>query len=309
MAPVKIAVVGVGSLGSIHIRELLKFPDLYIPIAITSSKTTLLPASQVRVIDYSSPSSLASAVQGVHTIINTAFPSASSIQEFLAGQLRLIQAADEAGVKRYIPSEWAMNKKVNQYIQLYGFKDPIMEALRKTKMEFTAVRPGIYMNFFAFGSPKERVVEDAFDGVRYNPYVVNIEDGTANNPGTGNDLVTFTKAQEIAVMTVKLLALEKWEEESGVVGSTMSYNEVIKLAEKLTGKKFNVTYIPKEQLEAQKAELEKGLPETLFQHFVVEGFLAAIKLGGDASVKPTLNQRLGNPKLTTVEEFLQRWWA
>ncbi|KAH8930278.1 NAD(P)-binding protein [Atractiella rhizophila] len=228
---------------------------------------------------------------------------------FLEGQLRLVQAADEAGVKRYIPSEWAMSKEMNQYIQLYAFKDPVIEALRKTKMEFTAVRPGIYMNFFAFGSPKERVVEDAYDGVRYHPYVVNIADGTANIPGTGNELVTFTKAQEIAVMVVKMLALEKWGEESGIVGSTMSYNEVVKLAEKFTGKKFNVTYTSQEQLEAQKAELEKGLPENYFQHFVVEGFLGAVKLGGGASVEPTLNQRLGNPKLTTVEEFLERWWA
>ncbi|KAH8924686.1 hypothetical protein BT69DRAFT_1280313 [Atractiella rhizophila] len=60
MAPKQVALVGAGSLGSMILRELLKVPDLYTPIILTRkpSSRTDVPASQIRVIDYTSSSSL-----------------------------------------------------------------------------------------------------------------------------------------------------------------------------------------------------------------------------------------------------------
>ncbi|KAH8924452.1 NAD(P)-binding protein, partial [Atractiella rhizophila] len=308
MAPKQVALVGAGSLGSMILRELLKVPDLYTPIILTRkpSSRTDVPASQIRVIDYTSSSSLETALQGVWAVINTAVPYPDG-SDYFGGQMNLIHAAKRAGVKRYVPSEFTGSRQSNNLITAFKIKNVIVDELKKTSLEWTAFRAGLYMNLLAFGSKKERVIEDAFDGVRPFAMYVNIGEGTATIPGTGDEPVIFTLAQDIGKIVVQALALEKWEEDSWIPGTKSTYNEVVKLAEEITGRKFTVTYESVEELEGRLEETKKD-PSNFMAQFMVEASLCIIKRVNE-TYDDKLVSKLGNPDIVQLRAFLERWWG
>lgn len=76
----------------------------------------------VRTVDYTDHSSLVPALQGVHTVISTI--SAHFPEEQYKSEIALLEAAKEAGVKRFAPSEYA--GKVCRWISCF-----VLELCRK----------------------------------------------------------------------------------------------------------------------------------------------------------------------------------
>lgn len=76
------------------------------PIVLSRSSKSIPdnPNVEVRMVDYSSHSSLVPALQDIHTVIVTLTDPEPT--EFVASQLALLKAAKEAGVRRFAPSEW-----------------------------------------------------------------------------------------------------------------------------------------------------------------------------------------------------------
>lgn len=77
------------------------------PIVLSRSSKPIPdnPHVEVRVVDYSNHSTLVSALQDIHTVIVTLV--SPDLKEIVVSQLALLEAAKEAGVKRFAPSEWA----------------------------------------------------------------------------------------------------------------------------------------------------------------------------------------------------------
>lgn len=67
--------------------------------------------------------------------------------------------------------------------------------------------------------------------------------GTANIPGDGTAKITFTSAQDTGKFVAASLDLDRWEEVSGIVGQTTTWNEVVDVADAITGKRFLRTYL------------------------------------------------------------------
>lgn len=81
--------------------------------------------------------------------------------------------------------------------------------------------------------------------------------GTVYIPGDAAEKATFTSAQDTANSVAASLDLDKWEDVSGIVGETTTWNEVIDVAEKITGKKFQRTYLKEGVSETAKKLLER----------------------------------------------------
>ena len=95
----------------------------------------------VSVVDYSSAQSLETALQGVHTVISCIW---SLGPDFGTSQLALLKAAEDAGVKRFVPSDWATDHYGS--VNVYTAKTTLWNAVKTSGLEYTRFINGIWMN-------------------------------------------------------------------------------------------------------------------------------------------------------------------
>lgn len=72
----------------------------------------------------------------------------------------------------------------------------------------------------------------------FTPVLVtlDIHNRDAGIPGSGNTPVIFTSTKDVGKFLVASVVLEKWNRKRLVVGDRKSWNEVLAIAEKVTGK-------------------------------------------------------------------------
>lgn len=107
-----------------------------------------------------------------------------------------------------------------------------------------------------------------FDGgLPYPPAGINVADGTATIPGTGEEGVSVTHREDIGKYVAAILKHSDITENKiiRVAGDTATTNQLLKLFEKKTGKKFNVTYRPADEIDRVAQEgLKSGDLGTYF---------------------------------------------
>ncbi|KAF8997885.1 hypothetical protein BDQ17DRAFT_1411253 [Cyathus striatus] len=117
------------------------------------------------------------ALQGVHTVISTLFtPEDTSPTD------SLLEGAKAAGVKQFIPSEFALAKEGNPNIALYSTKISYWEKAKGSGIEYTS-RP-----------------------LRLAPFVIDVKERKADIPGTGDVKIMFATVADIG---------KYWPEEMG----------------------------------------------------------------------------------------------
>lgn len=67
-------------------------------------------------------------------------------------QLALLKAAQEAGCKRFAPSEYA--GQGYEGVDMYAGKAEVFEAVKASGLEFTRFNCGLFMSVLATGTPK-----------------------------------------------------------------------------------------------------------------------------------------------------------
>jgi hypothetical protein len=77
--------------------------------------------------------------------------------------------------------------------------------------------------------------------------------------------VVFTDRRDVAKFVVATLDLDHWEPDSFLVGEKKSYREVLALAERITGQKFQRSHISIEEI--QKVLDSHPDPRTQFYEF------------------------------------------
>lgn len=70
------------------------------------------------------------------------------------------------------------------------------------------------------------------------PYIVDLSTLQAEIPGSGDDKLAFTRAEDVGTFVAKLVDLPKWPQESTVAGTIGSFNYIVELAEKIIGSGF-----------------------------------------------------------------------
>ncbi|KAE8155068.1 hypothetical protein BDV25DRAFT_126216 [Aspergillus avenaceus] len=211
--------------------------------------------------------------------------------------------------KRFVPSGYAIpypQRALEFLPQLNDYFEAIYE-LRRSGLEWTVFHNGIFLDYF--GTPA------LTSYLKPNVFVIDMEHKVAAIPGDGNTPVTFTYTFDLARFIVASLDLEKWDEESRVIGDEKTFNEFVALAEEARGSKFQVFYDDVEKLQRSEITelpghkaLYKQIPKESFQWFtsIFERFTA----DGTSHIARagSLNERFPDIKPLSVKNMLDRYW-
>jgi len=232
------AVVGAGAIGSFIIRQLLtdKAAGTVNDVVVLTregSKTTVGSGAKLITVDYSNKESVKKALTGVDVVISTIPATAIEVQPGIA------EAAKEAGVKQFVPSEFG-GPTEGETEGHQGAKANVQEQLK------------------AIGIPYTLFYTGGFSDYLWMPFLgLDVTSGKVTVGGDGSNPIRFTSRPDIArylshVLT-HLPADQLKNRSFNISGDTKSFNEIFKEYEAKTGKKVEVTYIPVSELDAQVA--------------------------------------------------------
>ncbi|OAA59643.1 NAD(P)-binding domain protein [Niveomyces insectorum RCEF 264] len=256
------------------------------------------------VVDYGDVAGTAKllASNNIGTIVST-----MSIVNKEAGdaQINLVNAAVASGtVKRFVASDWGVEHTPEA--PMYPFRHASIDALKKTKLEWTYVINGYFLDYFGMPHIKSYLTPMAF--------AIDIANKTAGIPGTGNDVVPLTYSFDVAKFVAKLLELPRWDETTYCYGDRLTLNEILALAEKVRGTKFTVTYDPPEKL--AKGEITE-LPAHIqtypfFPKQALQGFLALFGryiIAGQVALplEKTLNAKFPDVQTAKAADIVGAW--
>lgn len=295
---------------------------------------------QIAAVDYTSVDSLTTVLKGqaVHTLVSvTSAVDGTQAQT----QINLLQAALRAGCKRYAPSQWGFGPKGWDDVESIqwvsqGVRDECTK--HRDQIEIAYFNQGSFMNYIGhgiFATPEpDHVGDEALakyrsgagyklgeDGAcqglhRQGPladksgaYLVGLKNGIAELPvkdDGGWPRITFTSLRDVGKFVAAALDLPEWEEEMGMSGDTLTMGELLDCAEAVTGRKFKVTLLKRQDL------LER-LANTSYDDFMARLWLdfnlAYVRDRDDETVlRPTLNRLCPAVKPVSVREYMEKHW-
>lgn len=229
--------------------------------------------------------SLDAACRGAEAVVTTASSTLSrqagdSIESVdQQGQLNLIEAAESAGVKRFILVSFP---EAPIDFPLQSAKRAVEARLRRGRMTYTILQPTCFAEIWL--SPAL-----GFD----------VANATARICGSGQNKLSWISFQDVAKFAVA--ALDNSRAANAVIKlggpEALSPLEVVRLAEQVAGRKFSVQHVPEEALRAQLREAADSLQRSF-------AGLMLYTAGGDAiEMTGTLRQFPVGP-LKSVREHL-----
>jgi len=232
------AIVGAGTIGSFVIRQFLKDKaagtvDKVVVLTRQGSNTTIEGDAKLIPVDYSNKESIKIALTGIDVVISTISGMA------LGAQAGIAEAAKEAGVKLFVPSEFG-GPTEGETEGLFGAKARVQDQLK------------------AVGIPYALFYTGPFADNLWGPFLnLDVGTGKVSVGGDGNKRISFTSRTDIArylSYVLTHLPSEQLKNRSfTIAGDTKSFNEIFKAYETKTGKKLEVTYIPVSELDAKVA--------------------------------------------------------
>lgn len=236
--------------------------------------------------DLRDPATLQDACQGVDTVITTATttlsmqPGDSIPVTDQQGQLDLVRAARDAGVKRFVMVSIPVALSPSPLVTA---KRTVENAVMSSGMQYTILRPGIYMEIWlspalGFDYPNAKATIYG-EGHAKNPYV-SVGDvaqhvvESLTNPAATNRCFDLSQPQMYSLL------------------------DVVRTFEQATGKTFELTFVPAAALQAQAAAATDPLQESF------AGMMADIATG--VQVDPGETQRVFSLPLVSLEEYVRR---
>jgi hypothetical protein len=116
-------------------------------------------------------------------------------------------------------------------IPTYRYRDTVLQAIKRSGLEYTVFIVGLFMNYFAQGTR-------GLGHLTPIPFpLVDVPRRIADIPGTGNDPISMTRLEDVADCVKSMLDVTngRWPQECRISGSTCTLNEATRIAEKLKG--------------------------------------------------------------------------
>ncbi|KAJ7643118.1 hypothetical protein DFH06DRAFT_602543 [Mycena polygramma] len=250
----------------------------------------------ITAVSYDSQESLIAALKGVHTVISAIGDHARSA----SAQLALVQAAVDAKVTRFVPSGWSgTDGGPEDVVALYRFKQPVLDALRASGMQWSHPENGVFLNYLASGSPKK----GGNASLKELKFFIDVENCTATIPGDGNMKIAYTAVEDVGAFVAKALCVEgPWPETLRIVGARVTHNELVKIVEEVRGNPITVTY-------QSRADLTAALvpnPPSLYVNMATQLSLAL--LDGRFSFEGNFNDKVQHDFIQPAE-FVRKWWG
>jgi uncharacterized protein YbjT (DUF2867 family) len=199
--------------------------------------------AEVVIADFKDPVSLTAACRNVQSVVSTVSSTVSrqagdSIETVdRRGQIALIDAAKAAGVRRFVLVSFN-HQKAPAKCALTEAKDAAEQHLMKSGMEYTILRPSVFMEVWL--SPAL-----GFDAAA----------GTATIYGAGKNPISWISLFDVAAFAAEVVENPSARNEIIEIGGpdALAPLEVVRIFEETTGRKFNVQHVPEEALQAQRA--------------------------------------------------------
>ncbi|KAK2600317.1 hypothetical protein QQS21_004958 [Conoideocrella luteorostrata] len=316
---VKIAIAGATSELAREVMDVLAASGKHDIIALVRKDPIDLPTLPgVRWVrtNYEGKDELVRILQGAHTVLCFFAVHHDAGSET---QKRLIDAAIEAGVRRYAPSEWSRGDKVQMAIDpmpWYAGKGEISNYLESINqegkvIEYTKFQPGAFMNYLAHPQKSAKYIST-------DPVQLNFEEGRALVvEGSLDARVTFTTVQDIASIVARAVDYEGvWPTAGGIRGDDITVGELLKIAEQVIGRPVTIEWLKMEDLVAGELKTENyslltmpSVPKdqiVAFSKMVTIGALVSMA-NGVWSVSDEWNQLLPDHRFTSVKDFVQKW--
>ncbi|KAK9707716.1 hypothetical protein K7432_010022 [Basidiobolus ranarum] len=275
MSGIKVIAVagGSGSFGSQIVQELLKRGTFQVKILSRREQKTQHENVEVVVVDYAKPESLVEALKGVDVVISTLHDYAVP-----GPQLALVEASKQAGVKRFVPSEFAMDSERREG-PLWESSKAFISALKQSGLPYTIYQNGLFLEYVTFPS-----------------FGLDIASRKAKFYGEGNTPMHVTSSRDVARFVAFTVDNPKSENRTyHIAADKATMNQIISLAEEVTKTLFSVTRVSKSDL--------THLEDMTSNEFIHEH--ASIGVEDGQFQFPVLdNSEYPDFKFSTIREFL-----
>lgn len=211
-------------------RKVLLAPCLMIytqTIANSKKASTSLRNVTLVSVDYQSVEAMASMLESnnVHTVISALYDEAG------AEQLKLIEAARVSHcTQRFIASDWGVQfpPEAVRELPFVEWRFKAIDALQGSGLEWTRVHNGYFLDYYGHSS-----------NMTGPPFIVDVAARAAVIPGVGDEVLALTHTHDVGRFVAALLSLPagEWEEATFMYGERVTWKDVIKTAEEITGKR------------------------------------------------------------------------
>ncbi|KAL4800842.1 hypothetical protein BDV19DRAFT_383861 [Aspergillus venezuelensis] len=327
---------GTGTIGTSIVSALLapENQKLYKPVILSRSTPTSPPGTtspkqitsirdkktyeiETRFVDYTSIPSLSSALEGVYAVISTLLVPGPECVEY---HLNLLSASITAGVKRFVPSEFALPQSSHGMVDVDKSKitiwTEVQNAVQKGEIDAAAFPVGMFMNYLAIGHPDPDVEKEARAGFREGALMFYLggdepyAEIPLNEDGSGNGFpdITMTDIRDVGTFVVAALGMEEaWgARELGIAGDTLNLGEISALLEGVLGEKYTERIVSIAELEGRIAGSVNSA-EAFFRGLETQYVIACGR--GGSVVEGVLNRRCPDIKAMVIREFMERYWG
>ncbi|WPG97792.1 Hypothetical protein R9X50_00057300 [Acrodontium crateriforme] len=288
----KVALAGAtGALGPHMLKALLDL-QFDVTVLVRQGSTSKLPDSiKTIVVDYNNVPSLVAALKGQDAVISTLAASAVPLQ------INLVDAAIEANVKRFIPSEYGCDMRNERARNLPFFAQKnVVRAYLEEKSQSTSLTYSYIYNvvFLDYGVS--------------NGLLIDLKNKKLDLMDDGNRLSTVTPLSHVARATVAVLKHPEETKNRPVLvhGAQLSQRKLLELSQRVVGSEgWQITEVSSEKGEEEAWRNFKAAPQDVMGWIL--GFLRRAVYGegygGDLS-QDNDNELLGL-KVLTDDEILE----
>jgi uncharacterized protein YbjT (DUF2867 family) len=250
------------------------------------ARVEMLQQSGIELVyaDLKDPDSLEVACQGVNTVITTATtvlstqPGDTIERVDLAGQNHLVDAARKAGVSRFIYTSVPANFGIT--FPLLRAKQSVEQHLKESGLNYTILQPSYFM--------------EAWLG----PYLgFDIVNARVQIYGTGKNKTSFISLSDVAQFAVGAVDNPAAQNSTIRLGGPQNLSplEVVQICEELSGRKFEVQFVPETAIEAQRSAAEDSLGQSVTALMLI--------LAGGHTVEMSQTLKVFPVQLTTVKDY------
>ena len=295
MSSTKVLVVGAtGRLGSLITSALLNKPTVQVSALIrkgSETKAEQLKEKGVQLISGAlndSVEELQQACQNVDVIISAVIGSEDTI---LDGQLRLLEAAKKAGVKRFIPSDYSadyLRASIGDHDH-FDMRKQVAEQVKQSGIGYTIFLNGVFMETF-FG-PFLNIIDTKNHKITYY--------------GSADTLVDTTTYEDSAKYVVEAaLDPEQLNKTVTVSGDRVTYTQLAQQIEQVTGHK--ITLERKGNVEDLKKLIEttKNTTHNVWAYIGMQYQYALHS--GICELKNIQNSKYPNVQPTSIKQWLEK---
>ena len=285
-----IAVAGAnGNLGGRIITELVRLGAKPTALVRKGSKASL-PGVEIVVVDYNDPASLLSACRGTHCVVS----ALSGLREVIVdAQTALLNAAVDAGVPRFIPSDYCIDytKLTDGSNRNLDLRREFSRRLDAANIAATSVLNGMFTNLLLKEAP---LIQAGLKRVLYW--------------GSADQLLDFTTIDNTAAFTARAALDENTPRYLRIAGDVVSSRDLAGAASRATGHRFKPTKVGGLGLFKAMITITKTLlpqPKEVFPPWQGMQYLHNMYTGLP-KLQPLDNDRYPDMRWTTVEDVLRQ---